>query len=40
MMASVEFLRLMVTFAVVVTLLTPVILLVLWVKDWLRKQLW
>ena len=40
MMASIGFLSVMVTLALVVTILTPVILLVLWTRDWLRKQLW
>ena len=40
MMASVGFLKIMVLVALGVTLLTPLILVGLWIKDWRRKQLW
>lgn len=40
MTASVGLLGLMVGIALAVTALTPVILLILWIKDWLQGRLW
>lgn len=40
MMASLGFFEVMVLAALSVTILTPVVLVVLWIKDRLRKQLW
>ena len=40
MMISVSLLTLMVSIALVATMLTPVVLLVLWLRDWKRGQLW
>jgi hypothetical protein len=40
MMATVGFLKAMVLLALSVTILTPIILLVIWIRDWMRKELW
>ena len=40
MMISVSLLTLMVSIALAATMLTPVVLLLLWWRDWKRGQLW
>ena len=40
MMASLGFLEVMVLMALSVTVLTPIIMLILWFRDWMRKTLW
>lgn len=40
MMASVGFLEVMVLLALSLTTLTPVVLLVIWIRDWMQKELW
>lgn len=40
MMASLGFLEVMVLAALSLTILSPIILLIIWFKDWIRKELW
>jgi hypothetical protein len=40
MMASVNFLTVMVTLALGITMLAPVIFIVLWIKEWKEGRLW
>jgi hypothetical protein len=40
MIASVGFLSAIVVIAVAITVLSPIILLLLWVKDWKGKKIW
>lgn len=40
MIASVGLLSVMVTVATVLAAFTPLVLVVLWVRDWKRGQLW
>ena len=40
MMASLGFLEVMVLAGLSVTILTPFILLFIWIKDWVRNELW
>ena len=40
MMASLSFLQVMVLVALSVTMVTPIMLLILWFRDWMRKELW
>lgn len=40
MTASTGFLAFIVTAAVAVSTLTPLILIYLWIRDWIKKQLW
>ncbi|MGD8783848.1 MAG: hypothetical protein PVF28_05450 [Thioalkalispiraceae bacterium] len=40
MIASVGFLSVIVLIAVAMTVVTPIILLLLWVKDWKSKEIW
>ncbi len=40
MIASVEFLTVMVGVALAVTAVAPLVLVVLWLKDWNRGHLW
>jgi len=40
MLISVEGLTVLVTLALVVTTATPIILLLLLLRDWIKKQLW
>jgi len=40
MMASLGFLEVMVLMALSVTILTPIVMLILWFKDCIRKELW
>lgn len=40
MMASLSFLQVMVLVALSVTIVTPMLLLFLWFRDWMRKELW
>ena len=40
MMVSVTFLTIMVTIALLVTMLAPLVLLIYWIKDWKKGQLW
>lgn len=40
MIASETFLAFIVTVAVGISALTPIILIYLWIRDWMKKQLW
>lgn len=40
MTISVSALALLVGTATVITALAPILLIVLWIRDWLKKQLW
>jgi hypothetical protein len=40
MTASVTFLSVVISIAVAVTIISPIILLVLWFKDWKSKKIW
>lgn len=40
MIVSSGFLAVVVTTGLVVTIMAPVLLLVLWIKDWKKGQLW
>jgi hypothetical protein len=40
MIASENLLALIVTVAVAVSTVTPFILIYLWIRDWMKKQLW
>ena len=40
MIVSAGFLGVMITLALVVTMIAPVILIVLWIKDWKEGKLW
>ena len=40
MMAGLSFLQIMVLVALSVTIVTPILLLILWFRDWMRKELW
>ena len=40
MIVSSTFLSVMVTLALLVAIIAPIALLVLWVKDWKKGQLW
>lgn len=40
MIVSSGFLTVMVMFALAVTIIAPVILVALWIKDWKGKKLW
>lgn len=40
MTASVSFLSVVVSIAVAVTIVSPIILLYLWVKDWKSDKIW
>ena len=40
MTISVTALAILVSTATVVTLLAPLVLIVLWIRDWLRGRLW
>ncbi|MDZ7660891.1 hypothetical protein [Thiohalophilus sp.] len=40
MTASVTFLAVVVTAAVAMSAVTPLILIYLWIRDWIKEQLW
>ena len=40
MIASEAFLAFIVTVAVGITAVTPFILIYLWIRDWIKQQLW
>jgi hypothetical protein len=40
MTASVSFLATLVYLALTITLLAPLVLLGLWIRDWIRKEIW
>lgn len=40
MIVSSGFLGTMVSIALVVTIIAPLVLLILWIKDWMKGQLW
>ena len=40
MIVSVNFLELVVSLALIVTVISPVALAYLWIKDWKSKKLW
>lgn len=40
MIASSGFLAVMVSIALAVTIAAPILLIVLWIKDWNKGQLW
>ncbi|MFP4611709.1 MAG: hypothetical protein ACLFQT_11880 [Thiohalophilus sp.] len=40
MTASVTFLAFVVTIAVAVSTVTPLVLIYLWIRDWKKEQLW
>ena len=40
MIVSSEFLSVMVTIALAITITAPIILIILWLKDWKKGQLW
>lgn len=40
MIASSGFLSVLVTIALAVTIVSPIILIVLWIRDWKKGQLW
>lgn len=40
MIASAVFLKVMVGIALVITIAAPVILIILWIRDWKKGQLW
>jgi len=40
MMASSGFLSTLVSIALTFTIIAPVVLIILWIKDWIRGQLW
>jgi hypothetical protein len=40
MIVSAGFLKIMVGIALVVTIAAPVILIILWIRDWKKGQLW
>lgn len=40
MMVSSGFLSAMVTLALAVTIIAPIVLLILWIKEWVKGQLW
>lgn len=40
MSVSVGFLSIMVTAALLLTILAPIVLLILWLRDWKRGQIW
>jgi hypothetical protein len=40
MLISIEGLTTLVTFALVITTATPLLLLLLLLRDWIKKQLW
>jgi len=40
MIASVQLLSVLILAAIVIAAVTPVILLALWVKDWIKGQIW
>ena len=40
MMASQTFLTVLVSIAVLITALSPVLLIILYIKDWKQKRIW
>jgi hypothetical protein len=40
MIVSPGFLAIMISAALVVTTITPIVLIILWIKDWKEGQLW
>lgn len=40
MTASVQLLEILILAAIVMAAVSPVVLLVLWLKDWLKGQIW
>ncbi len=40
MIVSSGFLGFMVSIALAVTVIAPVVLIILWIKDWIKGQLW
>lgn len=40
MTASIGFLSVVISIAVAVTIVSPLILLILWFKDWKSKKIW
>ena len=40
MIVSSGFLNVMVTIALTVTIIAPIVLIILWIKDWKKGQLW
>lgn len=40
MIVSAGFLSVVVTLALLVTIAAPIVLIVLWIKDWRKGQLW
>jgi hypothetical protein len=40
MIVSSGFLSTMVTIALSVTIIAPIVLIILWIKDWKKGQLW
>ena len=40
MIVSSGFLSVMVTIALTVTIIAPIVLIILWIKDWKKGQLW
>ncbi|MEJ2143350.1 MAG: hypothetical protein P8Y24_13565 [Gammaproteobacteria bacterium] len=40
MIASSGFISVMVSIALMVTIIAPIVLIILWLKDWKKGQLW
>jgi hypothetical protein len=40
MIASVQLLSILILAAITIAAVSPVVLLVLWVKDWIKGQIW
>ncbi len=40
MIVSSGFLSIMVMMALTVTIIAPIVLIILWIKDWIKGQLW
>jgi hypothetical protein len=40
MIASVQLLSILILAAIVIAAVSPVVLLVLWVRDWIKGQIW
>ena len=40
MTASVQFLAVLILAAIVMAAVSPIVLLTLWVKDWIKGQIW
>jgi|GEM_PF-1130154 len=40
MIASSLFLKIIVTLGLVITIAAPVLLIIMWIKDWKKGQLW